>query len=391
MKDAIVVLAPTNSQEENRTCVSEILFTKTEDWLKQTLNQLEITNIINNHDNTAKEIISLIENDDTISQVLFLGEDAPLITDEEIEESYSKYKKTDKRVVLYADGNRIIPGSGWYEKRTFTQLMSVVGERFSVCEVYSQIKELGISTTKSIVESHSLLPADDPINRNSLSEIARKQIIRKHLLAGVEIPVESGIIIAPTAIVKQGATIFTGSVIKGKTIVEENCQIGPNSVVENSQLGKGCKIISSYIEDSVLLENVQIGPMSRIRPGSHIENNVKVGNFVEIKNSNIGEGTKAGHLSYIGDSDVGRDCNFGCGTVTVNYDGKNKYRTTVGNRVFIGCNTNLVAPVTVEDGAFSAAGTTVTDDVPKDSLVIGRSKQTVKVNWCKDNPLFNQE
>ena len=151
MKDAIVVLAPTNSQEENRTCVSEILFTKTEDWLKQTLNQLEITNIINNHDNTAKEIISLIENDDTISQVLFLGEDAPLITDEEIEESYSKYKKTDKRVVLYADGNRIIPGSGWYEKRTFTQLMSVVGERFSVCEVYSQIKELGISTTKSIV------------------------------------------------------------------------------------------------------------------------------------------------------------------------------------------------------------------------------------------------
>ena len=115
-----------------------------------------------------------------------------------------------------------------------------------------------------------------------------------------------------------------------------------------------------------------------------IGDNIKIGDFVEVKNSVVGDGTKVSHLTYIGDADVGENVNFGCGTVIVNYDGKQKHRTTIGNNVFIGCNTNLVSPVTLSDGAYTAAGSTITGDVPENSLAIARARQTVKEGWAKD-------
>ena len=129
-------------------------------------------------------------------------------------------------------------------------------------------------------------------------------------------------------------------------------------------------------------DGVKIGPFAYIRPNCHVGENVKVGDFVELKNSTIGAGTKISHLTYVGDSDVGERVNFGCGTVTVNYDGFTKFRTTIGDDAFIGCNTNLVAPVKVGDGAYTAAGSTITDDVPGDSLAIARTRQTVKKQWA---------
>ena len=120
-----------------------------------------------------------------------------------------------------------------------------------------------------------------------------------------------------------------------------------------------------------------------MRPNSKVGNNVKVGDFVEIKNANIDDGTKVAHLTYVGDADVGKNVNFGCGTVVVNYDGKNKHRTTIGDDVFIGCNTNLVSPVTVKNGAFTAAGSTITDKVPKDSLAVARARQQNIKGWKK--------
>ena len=124
-----------------------------------------------------------------------------------------------------------------------------------------------------------------------------------------------------------------------------------------------------------------LGPYVHIRPGTTIGNNVKIGNFVEIKNSSVGEGTKLPHLQYIGDADIGSGVNVGCGTVTCNYDGKKKFRTTIGDNAFIGCNTNLVAPVTVEEGAYIAAGSTITKDVPKGNLAVARSRQTNIAVW----------
>ena len=147
-------------------------------------------------------------------------------------------------------------------------------------------------------------------------------------------------------------------------------------------VGDRTTVNASQGTDSIIGEDTTVGPFAYIRPGCTIGSHCRVGDFVELKNSVIGDGTKISHLTYVGDSDVGKRVNFGCGTVTVNYDGNHKYRTTIGDDVFLGCNTNLIAPVTVEDGAYTAAGSTVTEDVPADSLAIARARQVNKPGWA---------
>ena len=154
--------------------------------------------------------------------------------------------------------------------------------------------------------------------------------------------------------------------------LDDSVTVGKDNVTVNA----------SQLNESVVEDDVKIGPFAYIRPHCHVGKGVKVGDFVELKNSRIGAGTKISHLTYVGDSDVGSGVNFGCGTVTVNYDGTTKFRTTIGDGAFIGCNTNLVAPVRVGDGAYTAAGSTITEDVPDDSLAIARSMQVVKKQWA---------
>ena len=133
---------------------------------------------------------------------------------------------------------------------------------------------------------------------------------------------------------------------------------------------------------ALLDSGAHVGPFAYIRPNCHVGSDVKVGDFVELKNSTIGEGTKISHLTYVGDADVGRKVNFGCGTVLVNYDGNRKYRSTIGDHCFIGCNTNLVSPVHIGDGAYTAAGSTITQDVEPDALAIARARQVAKPGWA---------
>ena len=154
-------------------------------------------------------------------------------------------------------------------------------------------------------------------------------------------------------------------------------------MIRDCTLGEGCVANASQLNEAVFGRNVNIGPFAYVRPGTRVADGCKVGDFVEVKNAVIGEGTKLPHLIYVGDSDVGAHCNFGCGSITCNYDGNHKYRTTVGDNVFIGCNTNLVAPVTVEDGAFTAAGSTITSTVPADALAVARARQGHKPGWAK--------
>ena len=137
------------------------------------------------------------------------------------------------------------------------------------------------------------------------------------------------------------------------------------------------------VANSQIGNETAVGPFAYVRPGSNIGQHVKIGDFVEIKNTNLGDNTKVSHLTYIGDSDVGQNINFGCGTVTVNYDGKNKFRTVIEDNAFIGCNSNLVAPVTIRKGAYVAAGSTITDDVPEESLALARARQVVKEGWAR--------
>lgn len=232
-------------------------------------------------------------------------------------------------------------------------------------------------------DSDAVLGANSRIDLLRLNRIAAWRVLERHLENGVEVLSTDGVLISPDTIIGPGSVIYPGTVLKGKTVIGEGCVIGPNTVIEDSIVGDGCIINASQIESSVLEQNISMGPFAHIRPGSHIGCGVHLGNFTEVKNSNIGDRTAVSHLTYVGDSDVGEAVNFGCGCVTVNYDGMNKHRTTIGDHAFIGCNTNLVAPVKVGNFGFTAAGSTITEDVPEYALAIERGKQYNKPGWSK--------
>ena len=210
----------------------------------------------------------------------------------------------------------------------------------------------------------------------------RLAVLEELIAAGVQVMsediyVERGVQVAP------GATLLPGTILRGKTIVAEGCVIGPNTLLENAVVGKNTTVNASQVYDSTLGENNKIGPYTHVRKDTVTGYGVHLGAYVATKNSNFAMGNTVSHLTYIGDSDVGKYCNFGCGTVTCNYDGENKFRTTIGDYVFVGCNTNLVAPVTVGDGAYTAAGSTITKDVPAGDMGIARERQTNLEGWAK--------
>ena len=205
------------------------------------------------------------------------------------------------------------------------------------------------------------------------------------LAAGVEMMDPAAVYVEDTVTVGAGTLLLPGTILRGDTVVGPNCQIGPNVMLTSCTVGEGTTINASQCEESQIAPNCQIGPYTHIRPDCGVGEGAKIGAFVQLKNCNLGEGTKMAHLTYVGDSDVGDNCNFGCGTVTCNYDGFQKHRTTIGSNVFVGCNTNFVPPVTVGDGAFIAAATTVTEDIPGDAMVIGRARQQVKEGWAAAN------
>ena len=188
--------------------------------------------------------------------------------------------------------------------------------------------------------------------------------------------------IGPRVRVGGGTVILPGTILRGETVIGGSCEIGPNTMIRDCVIGDRVTVNASQLNESTVDEGTTVGPFAYVRPHCRVGRDVKVGDFVELKNSTIGDGTKISHLTYVGDTDAGAHINFGCGTVTVNYDGTAKFRTTIGDNAFIGCNTNLVAPVKIGDGAYTAAGSTVTEDVPADSLCIARCPQTIKVQWA---------
>lgn len=212
--------------------------------------------------------------------------------------------------------------------------------------------------------------------------VARRLTVARLVRRGVRVIDPDTVYAGPDVQIGSGTVLLPGTILRGRTVIGANCEIGPNAMIRDCRIGDRVTVNSSQLNESIVESDTSIGPFAYIRPNCHVGSHVKVGDFVELKNSNIGDETKISHLTYVGDSDVGRHVNFGCGTVTVNYDGASKFRTTIGNDAFIGCNTNLVAPVKVGDGAYTAAGSTITDDVPADSLAIARSTQTNKKQWA---------
>ena len=180
--------------------------------------------------------------------------------------------------------------------------------------------------------------------------------------------------------ISKDAKIFDGVVFVGKCSVGAGTVIYPNTVVDNCVIGENCVIKSSFLEQSVIHNNVEIGPYAHIRPNSEIDDNCKIGNFVEIKNSHLGKNTKASHLAYVGDAEIGKNCNIGCGAIFVNFNGREKHKTIVGDDCFIGSNCNIIAPVNIADKTYICAGTTLTQDTEKFDFIVGRVRETVKHN-----------
>ncbi len=205
-----------------------------------------------------------------------------------------------------------------------------------------------------------------------------KKILQQLFENGVEFLSTDGVVIESTVRVGKGTVIYPNVILKGDTVIGENCVITHGSLIENCVIGNGTVINASQCYNSKIGNEVKIGPFSHIRPDCMIADHVKIGDFVEVKNSVLDVGVSVSHLTYVGDSDIGKNVNFGCGCVTVNYDGVNKARCKVGDNAFIGCNTNLIAPVKVGDNTFIAAGSTITDEVPDEGFAIARARQVNK-------------
>ena len=221
------------------------------------------------------------------------------------------------------------------------------------------------------------LGANDRKALLALNRMAAERMIEKHLENGVGFTSTDGVLIGPDVRIGSGTEIDPNVILKGNTAIGEGCMIGQGCVLEDTTVGDRVKLHAVQSEGAVIGNGVKIGPFAHIRPGSEIKENAKLGNFVEIKNSVIGEKTAVAHLTYVGDSDVGSGVNFGCGVVTVNYDGAKKYRTTIGDHAFIGCNTNLVAPVKIGNTAYTGAGSTITRDVPDGALAVERCETKI--------------
>ncbi|MEA5042415.1 MAG: DapH/DapD/GlmU-related protein [Oscillibacter ruminantium] len=210
----------------------------------------------------------------------------------------------------------------------------------------------------------------------------RDEIVAEHLANGVRILDPKAVYIDPRVEIGRGTMVLPGTILRGATRIGQDCVIGPNAMVRDCTVGDESEVNASQINESSIGWRTHVGPFAYVRPNCRIGDDIKVGDFVEVKNSTIGDGTKISHLTYVGDSDVGKKVNFGCGTVTTNYDGFKKYRCTIGDESFIGCNTNLVAPVRVGKGSYIAAGATITKDVPEDALAVARVQQENKDGWA---------
>ncbi|WHY77680.1 bifunctional UDP-N-acetylglucosamine diphosphorylase/glucosamine-1-phosphate N-acetyltransferase GlmU [Neobacillus sp. WH10] len=285
--------------------------------------------------------------------------------------------------------NEINTGTYCFDNRSLFEALqnvsndNVQGEYY-LPDVIEILKKQGeVVTAFQTNEFEETLGVNDRVALAEAERIMRKRTNETHMRNGVTIIDPANTYIGTDVEIGQDTVIYPGTVIKGKTNIGAECLIGPNSEIDTCKIGNETVIRQSVAHNSSIGSHVNIGPFAHIRPDSNISDDVKVGNFVEIKKAVFGKGSKVSHLSYIGDAEVGSDVNIGCGSITVNYDGKNKYLTKIEDGVFIGCNSNLVAPVTIGKGAYVAAGSTITKNVPDEALSIARAQQVNKENYVQ--------
>lgn len=344
-----------------------LLFKSLNDWVSSACHCAGIDEVILREDEEG------LKNALKSEHIFAVSQRTPLISSELIEQAYVLHITSQFPITaLCSSEDEEITAA-------FIRADILSAEDFEVPYVEAMLEGLDAKGHKSGIyvadEGMELFSIHNARDLYLANEAARTAVINLHLENGVVLMCDSGVIISPDCEIGEGTVILPGTIIRNSSKIGEGCTIGPNSLIDASEIKDNCVINSTQITESSVDEGTTIGPFTQLRPNSHIGKNVKIGDFVEVKNSTIGDKTSVAHLTYVGDSDVGRKVNFGCGTVTVNYDGKNKFRTTIGDYAFIGCNSNLVAPVKIGDNAFTAAGSTVTSDVPDDSLYISREKE----------------
>ncbi len=230
-------------------------------------------------------------------------------------------------------------------------------------------------------DARECMGVNDRTQLAQCAEILRERIAERHMKNGVSMIDPKTVYIDADVTIGRDTVIYPNVTLERGCVIGEDVQLYPGSRIAGSEIGDGTTVQNSVILDAKIGENTTIGPYAYVRPGSVIGDKCRIGDFVEVKNSNVGDGTKVSHLTYIGDADFGERINVGCGVVVVNYDGKKKCRTSVGDDAFIGCNTNLVSPVNVGKETYIAAGSTITEDIPDSAFAIARSRQTVKMGW----------
>ena len=288
----------------------------------------------------------------------------------------------EKRVKEINSGIYVFNGKALKNSITKIDQNNVQNELYLTDAIKVLVQDGELVSTYKLDDIEEIYGINSKLQLFEAEKIMRYRINSEYMKNGVvmENPentvIEKGISIGIDTFIGSGARIF------GNTSIGENVYITGDSFIENSVIGNDVVIRSSYIEDSTVGDSVTMGPFAHLRPKSILKNEVHIGNFVEVKNSTVGENTKAGHLSYIGDAIVGKDVNMGCGSILVNYDGKNKHISEIGDGCFVGSNSNIVSPVKIANDTFIAAGTTVVSDIENEgSLIIGRSETFEKENW----------
>ncbi|QGQ93683.1 bifunctional UDP-N-acetylglucosamine diphosphorylase/glucosamine-1-phosphate N-acetyltransferase GlmU [Paenibacillus psychroresistens] len=275
-----------------------------------------------------------------------------------------------------------------FDNRSLFQALSKV-ENKNVQQEYYLTDVIGImqKAGKKVIgyctqDEAEVIGVNDRVALSEAEGHMRSRIIRKHMLNGVTIIDPANTYIDNEVVIGADTVILPGCSLGGNSTIGADCTIGPNTEILDSQIGERVQIKQSVLSDAVVGNECTIGPFAYLRPGAKLGERVKIGDFVEIKNATLGNDTKVSHLSYVGDATIGKNVNFGCGAITVNYDGFNKQRTEVGDNAFVGSNSNLVAPVKIGKNAYIVAGSTITDEVMDEDMAIARQRQTNKPGYA---------
>jgi bifunctional UDP-N-acetylglucosamine pyrophosphorylase/glucosamine-1-phosphate N-acetyltransferase len=285
--------------------------------------------------------------------------------------------------------NEVNSGIYAFDREKLFNALSEVGSdnaqgEYYLPDVLPILRERGERVEAFVLDwSEYMLGVNNRVDLSLVQQHMNRRITEHHQMRGVTVVDPASTWIEGHVEIGEDTVIEPGTYLRGRTEIGSGCTVGPASTITDSVIRDGAKVLHSYLVECDVGPAVSVGPFAYLRPGAKLAEGSKAGTFVEIKNSNIGAGAKVPHLSYIGDADVGENTNLGAGTITANYDGRNKHRTEIGANVRTGVDTSLVAPVSVGDGAYTGAGSVITKDVPVDALAVSRARQTVIEDYAK--------